>query len=483
MTNVKHLLLVSAALVAASQSMPAQPSGTQPPAWNNPQVNNINRMEPVSDFFAFDSEADAERNDRKASDRYLSIEGVWKFNWVKNANERPANFFETDLDDSGWGEMPVPGVWELNGYGDRIYVNINYEWENEWESNPPYVKDLNNWVGSYRKRFALPAAWEGDRIIIHIGEFSSNLNLYVNGKFAGYAEDNKVAAEFDITDLVELGKDNLIAMQLMRWCDGTYVEDQDYWRFRGIARENYIYSVPKERVKDIRINSTLSGNYKNGIFSADIVTVGCKGHELAAQLIDRQSGKVVAAYKKAVNSDTTRIEGVVGNALKWTAETPNLYTLRTSLLSGGKVSQVIDQTIGFRKIEIRNKQMFVNNQPVLIKGVNRHEMDPDGGYVVSVERMIQDIKVAKQLNLNAFRSSHYPNDPRWYDLCDKYGMYVVGEANLESHGMGFGSGTLAKNPAYNKMHIGRKSAYPKLNLPLRLPTLLTTRANCWWNKT
>lgn len=425
------------------------------PPWNDPSVNNINRKELTSDFFSFESLSLAEKNVKRASNRFLSIEGNWKFHWVKNANERPTEFYRTDLDDSDWGTMPIPGCWELNGYGDRIYVNINYEWENEWENNPPYVKDLNNHVGSYRREFTVPVEWKGNKVFIHIGEFSSNLNLYVNGEFVGYAEDNKVAGEFDITKYVRFGETNLIAMQLNRWCDGSYVEDQDYWRFRGIARENYLYSVPQSHIEDIYIKPDLTGNYKDGMLSVELKTEQCTGKQLAIELYEKGSGKKVVGETRVLASENNLFNFTVKQPLKWTAETPNLYLLRATLTDNGKILEVIHQNVGFRKIEIKNKQMYVNGQPVLIKGVNRHELDPDGGYVVSVERMIQDIKVAKELNINAIRTSHYPNDPRFYDLCDEYGIYVVSEANMESHGMGFGARTLAKNSIYNQTHIER----------------------------
>ena len=425
------------------------------PPWNDPSVNNINRKELTSDFFSFESLSLAEKNVKRASNRFLSIEGNWKFHWVKNANERPTEFYRTDLDDSDWGTMPIPGCWELNGYGDRIYVNINYEWENEWENNPPYVKDLNNHVGSYRREFTVPVEWKGNKVFIHIGEFSSSLNLYVNGEFVGYAEDNKVAAEFDITNHVRFGEKNLIAMQLTRWCDGSYVEDQDYWRFRGIARENYLYTVPLSHIKDIYIKPDLTNNYKEGSLYVDVSTENCIGKQFVIELYEKTTGKKVISEKKALELDNNVFKFNIKKPLKWTAETPNLYILRTTLIDNGKILEVIHQNVGFRKIEIKNKQMYVNGQPVLIKGVNRHEIDPDGGYVISMERMIQDIKVAKELNINAIRTSHYPNDPRFYDLCDEYGIYVVSEANLESHGMGFGTRTLAKNLLYNQTHIER----------------------------
>ena len=448
MKKLCNLFIMLMALAGNMYAQKAEP-------WNDPLVNNINRNEPVSDFFGYESRELSDKNDKSLSARYLSIEGDWKFDWVRNANERPLDFFSPTLDDSKWGKMPVPGCWELNGYGFPVYTNIKYEWENEWKSNPPYVQDLNNYVGSYRRKFVIPASWNGDNIILHIGEFGSNVSLYVNGKFVGYAEDNKVAAEFDITKYVVPGQENLIAMQLMRWCDGSYFEDQDYWRLRGIARENYIYSQPKSHIKDLRITSSLTDNYKDGVFAVDFSTEACQGKNVLVELVEKGTGKEVFSKTIQVQSDNSAVESTIKDVAKWTAETPNLYTLRATLMDGEKTVEVIRQNVGFRKIEIKDKQMLVNGQPVLIKGVNRHEVDPDGGYVVSVENMIRDIKVAKQLNLNAIRTCHYPDDPRWYDLCDEYGIYIVSEANLESHGMGFADKTLAKNELFNKVHTER----------------------------
>lgn len=448
MKKLCNLFIMLMALAGNMYAQKAEP-------WNDPLVSNINRNESVSDFFGYESKELSDKNDKSLSTRYLSIEGDWKFDWVPNANERPLDFFSPTLDDSKWGKMPVPGCWELNGYGFPVYTNIKYEWENEWKSNPPYVQDLNNYVGSYRRKFVIPASWNGDNIILHIGEFGSNVSLYVNGKFVGYAEDNKVAAEFDITKYVVPGQENLIAMQLMRWCDGSYFEDQDYWRLRGIARENYIYSQPKSHIKDLRITSSLTDNYKDGVFAVDFSTEACQGKNVLVELVEKGTGKEVFSKTIQVQSDNSAVESTIKDVAKWTAETPNLYTLRATLMDGEKTVEVIRQNVGFRKIEIKDKQMLVNGQPVLIKGVNRHEVDPDGGYVVSVENMIRDIKVAKQLNLNAIRTCHYPDDPRWYDLCDEYGIYIVSEANLESHGMGFADKTLAKNELFNKVHTER----------------------------
>ena len=437
-----------------SSALFAQPAAM----WNDPQKNADHRMENVSDFFAFESETLAQNNKKEQSKRYLSIEGTWKFHFVRNANERPQGFEAVGYDDSAWAQMPVPGMWELNGFGEAIYVNNLYAWRNDWATNPPYVQDLNNWVGSYRRSFRVPADWSGEQIIMHIGSATSNVTVYVNGQYVGYSEDAKVACEFDVTKYVKPGADNLIALQIMRWCDGSYLEDQDFWRLCGIAREAYLYSRPQAHVKDLFIHADLINNYKDGTLAVDYDVENAEGKTVEMKLVDA-NGKTVLTYNNQIAGNAHVQHSwtkPIKNVLCWTAETPNLYKLSVTLKENdGRVLEVIRQNVGFRKIEIKNAQLLVNGQPVLIKGVDRHELDPDGGYVVSVERMIQDIKVMKQLNVNADRTCHYPNDPRWYDLCDEYGIYITAEANVESHGMGYGDKTLAKNPAYHDAHIER----------------------------
>ena len=292
-------------------------------------------------------------------------------------------------------------------------------------------------------------------MFFHVGSATSNLSVWVNGKYVGYSEDSKVAAEFNITKYLKKGQ-NLIAMQVMRWCDGSYLEDQDFWRFTGIAREVYLYARPKVHVLDYFINADLKDGFKEGVLSGEVKIASAKGKTLDMLLIDPQ-GKEVKLNSTTMLNDgpfTFRI-GTVGIVQPWTAETPNLYTLLMTLKQGDKVLEVIRQRIGFRHIEIKNAQLLINGQPILIKGADRHELDPDGGYIVSMERMIQDIKIMKQLNINAVRTCHYPDDPRWYDLCDEYGLYVTAEANLESHGMGYGDRTLAKRQDYELMHLER----------------------------
>ena len=411
------------------------------PVWLDPSVNQQNREPRRADFFAFEN-LDKAKGDKSASDRYLSMEGMWKFCFVKNHQDAPKDFFALKYDDSKWVDFPVPGLFELNGYGDKIYKNIGYAWCTTFENNPPYISETNNYTGSYRRVFDLPADWKGQEVFFHVGSATSNLSLWVNGKYVGYSEDSKVAAEFNITKYLKPGK-NLIAMQIMRWCDGSYLEDQDFWRFTGIAREVYLYATPKTHLQDITIGQDYQDG--NGLLQVDAKVVNDKGTTLEARLLDAD-GKQVAEGLTAT----------IPNVKPWTAETPYLYILELQLKKGDEVLEAVRKQVGFRHIEIKGGQLLVNGQPILIKGVDRHELDPDGGYIVSVERMIQDIKIMKQLNINAVRTCHYPDDPRWYDLCDQYGIYLTAESNLESHGMGYGEKTLAKNPAFEQMHIERQ---------------------------
>lgn len=411
------------------------------PVWQDPNVNQVNREARHAHFFAFESEEMARQGDKSKSERYLSMEGMWKFNFVKNHQDAPAGFYGLKYDDSKWVDFPVPGLFELNGYGDKIYKNMGYAWCTTFNNNPPYIGETNNYTGSYRKTFELPANWKGQEVFFHVGSATSNLSVWVNGKYVGYSEDSKVAAEFNITKYLKSGK-NLIAMQIMRWCDGSYLEDQDFWRFTGIAREVYLYSTPKVRIQDFFITQDYQDG--KGILGVDAKIVGGKA-QLESKLYDAE-GKLVAEG----------LQATVDNAKAWTAETPYLYVLELQLKKGDNVLQTIRKKIGFRNITIKGGQLLVNGQPILIKGADRHELDPDGGYIVSVDRMIQDIKIMKYLNINAVRTCHYPDDPRWYDLCDEYGLYLTAESNLESHGMGYKEKTLAKRADFEKAHIERQ---------------------------
>ncbi len=447
---IKQLLLIG--VCVSSLTTWAQ---KQKEYWLDPEVNRVNCEAPRAAFFAYESGDLARANVKSKSSRYLSLEGMWKFNFVKDHDKAPAGFFDLKFDDSAWTEFPVPGLFEILGYGDRIYRNSGYAWNLQFDSNPPYIEEKNNYTGSYRREFEIPADWKGEQIYMHVGSATSNLKLWVNGKFVGYSEDSKVAAIFDITKFLKPGQKNLIAMQVMRWCDGSYLEDQDFWRFTGIAREVYLYARPKAHIQDVFLTSDLVNNYADGTLNVKIDGAKAAGKEVVLSLEDK-AGKQVASTTLTLdkkNAAETTLE--VKNPLKWTAETPNLYTLYITLQDNKGVIESIRQRVGFRKIEIKNAQVLVNGQPILIKGANRHELDPDGGYVISIERMIEDIKIMKELNINAVRTCHYPDDPRWYDLCDEYGLYVCAEANIESHGMGYGDRTLAKNPDFAKAHLER----------------------------
>ena len=434
-----------------------QPTFTE---WHDLQVNEINRLPLHTMHFAYDPNdfpgTGAEYLDKKKSMNYLSLEGTWKFNWVANADERPTDFYKTDLDDSKWNNIQMPGNWEMLGYGQPEYVNVGFAWRGHFDQQPPAVPTKDNHVGSYRREINIPSNWDGKRVIAHFGSVTSNIYLYVNGKFAGYAEDSKVAAEFDITPFLKKGK-NLIAFQTFRWCDGSWCEDQDFWRLSGPARENYLYARSKDhRLLDVRVETDLKNNYKDGFLN---ITAKVQGNTLAYfGLYDPDGKEVIVTGTDNVRNGVAKYQLRVKNVRKWSAETPNLYTLVVSPIQNGGMYlpyEIVQVKVGFRKVEIKNKQFLVNGQPVLLKGADRHEMDPDEGYNVSEQRMIQDIMMMKRMNINAVRTCHYPDDPRWYDLCDKYGLYVVAEANQESHGFQYGDDAAAKKPEFAKQIMER----------------------------
>ena len=453
--------------IAAAPAAAAMPTWTE---WHDQQVNQVNRYGLHTSFFAYANEGEAMNGDLTKSANYLSLEGPWKFKWVANASERPTDFYKADLNDASWKTMSVPGMWELNGYGDPEYVNIGLAWRYMFKGNDVYhgwkpeyapenatltsvpVKD--NHVGSYRRYIDLPASWDGRQVIAHFGSVTSNIYLFVNGQYVGYAEDAKMAAEFDITKYLRPGR-NLIAFQTFRWCDGSMDEDQDFWRLSGVARQCYLYAQDnKVHVNNIRLTPDLENNYQDGELLIDVFA---KGMPVIDFKLLNANGNTVA---KTTADFNRRTEGtarfMLRNVKKWTAETPYLYTLVATVKDRkGNVVEVIPQKVGFRKVEIKNKQLLVNGQPVFIKGADRHEMDPDGGYVVTTERMIQDIKIMKRLNINAVRTCHYADDPRWYDLCDEYGLYVTAEANQESHAFGYENNSEAKKEIFARQILER----------------------------
>lgn len=430
----KVLLIMMVAVMAVSMPVIAQqPTMTE---WHDLQVNEVNRYAVHTSF------PQANR---------LSLDGTWRFLWVEHADQRPTDFFRMDYDAKNWVDMPVPGVWELNGYGDPEYVNVGFAWRGHFKNNPPEVPVKDNHVGSYRRVITVPADWTGKQVIAHFGSVTSNIYLWVNGQYVGYAEDAKVAAEFDVTPYIHSGE-NLIAFQTFRWCDGSYHEDQDFWRLSGVGRSCYLYAQDKtEHIQDIRITPDLINNYKDGTLAVKIWAVGKSDARLT--LLDAAGKEVASQTVKSWQESQPKQGGVVlhvNNPQKWTAETPYLYTLKIEY-----GHQVTTQRVGFRKVEIKDAQLLVNGKPIYIKGVNRHEMDPDGGYVVSRERMIQDLQLMKRFNINAVRTCHYPDDPLWYDLCDEYGIYLCAEANQESHGFLYQNPSPSKDPIFRQQIVER----------------------------
>ena len=451
----KYLLSVCVALVAFTAT--AQPQVDAPAErWQNPAVFGINREPMRSSFIAYPGAAAVcEENDFARSPLYRSIGGVWRFHWTENADDAlPAGFQERGFDDSAWGTMPVPGLWELNGYGDPVYTNTKYPWHKFFKNNPPFVPAEQNHMGLYRREIEIPTEWHGKDIFVHIGSATSNLTLWVDGREVGYSEDSKLEAEFDITPYVKAGRKSLFVMQIYRWCDGSYLEDQDFWRLAGIGRECYIYARDKRRIADVKFTPDLVNDYADG--RLDVVVTTTKGVKEIGLVLADAEGKTVAERRCKVVGN--RVESVfeVASPRKWSAEKPNLYTL--GVVAKDEKGEAIESAafnVGFRKVEICDAQLLVNGKPILVKGVNRHEMNPNTGYYVTREDMVRDIRLMKQLNCNAVRTCHYPNNPLWYDLCDRFGLYVVDEGNIESHGMGYGERTLAGRADFAAAHLER----------------------------
>lgn len=429
---MKKTLLILAAALAATPLFAGKNDKMEP--WQDPNVFEENRL-PMAATFVTDQQ------------KTLTLNGVWKFKWNETIEGRTKGFEAVDYNDTDWGTIPVPGMWELNGYNDPIYLNVGFAWRGHYENNPPYPPTEHNYIGQYRRMFNVDKSWIGKQICLCIGSATSNVRVWVNGKMVGYSEDSKLEARFDLTKYVKAGE-NLIALEIFRWCDGSYLEDQDFWRLSGIARGVYVYTRERERIEDVNIIAGMDGNFTVNAK----VTKGVRNVRVA--VIDRNGNQV--AYREATPVKGEAIlNGMVQNPDLWSAEIPNLYTLKVTASDRKNVVESMSIDFGFRTVEIKNGQLLVNGQPVLIKGANRHEMNADKGYVVSEEDMINDIRIMKELNMNAVRTCHYPNDPRWYALCDKYGLYVVDEGNIESHGIGYGDKTLAKRPDYKAAHLIR----------------------------
>ena len=427
-------LFLSLALLAASLPLVAQPK-MEP--WQDPNVFQENRLPMRATFVS-------------AQQQTLSLNGLWKFYFNPTVEGRLKGFEAVHYDDSAWDEIPVPGMWDLYGYCDPMYLNIGYPWKGHYENNPPYPALEHNYVGQYRRTFTIDPSWIGKQICLNIGSATSNVRVWVNGKMVGYSEDSKLEARFDLTKYVRAGE-NLIALEIFRWCDGTYLEDQDFWRFAGIARGVEVYTREKERIEDIHVTAGADGRLK---VQAE-VTKGVAFVEM--EVLDPAGKSVLTSGKVRPVKGTARYEGTVWYPALWSAEAPNLYTLRVKASTYKALAENTALEFGFRTVEIVGNQLLVNGKPILIKGADRHELSPSGGYVVTEAEMIRDIRIMKELNINAVRTCHYPDDPRWIALCDKYGLYVVDEGNIESHGMGYGPATLGQNPLFAKAHLARDS--------------------------
>ncbi|MHC4330283.1 MAG: sugar-binding domain-containing protein, partial [Planctomycetota bacterium] len=457
--NSRLPLLVFAALLVTSQARSAEANPTIPD-WERPDVVGINKEPGHCTLVPYAGIAAALKADRTASRFYKSLNGNWKFNWVRKPADRPMEFYKPQYDVSGWAEIPVPANWQMHGYGRPIYLNIRYP----FTVNPPFIPHDYNPVGSYRTEFGIPDVWKNRQIFLHFDGVKSAFYVWINGRKVGYSQDSMTPAEFNVTEYLKPG-DNTLAVEVYRWSDGSYLEDQDMWRLSGIYRNVYLFAAPQVHIRDFFVRTDLDDSYIDAALMirpeiANYSSQNLKGWNIEAQLYDHQKKAVLPKplsrtvssiinekYPQRDNVKFALLKADVKNPRKWSAEGPYLYTLALTLKdSAGKVVEVESCRIGFRQVEIKNGELLVNGKSIKLFGVNRHEHDPDHGRAVPVSRMIQDIKLLKTHNINAVRTSHYPDDSTWYDLCDEYGIYLIDEANLETHGLG---GFFSNEPAWN----------------------------------
>ena len=460
--NSRRLAVAAAALpLLAGAAAAAQPEG--PPPWQDPAVFQINREPPRASFTPFDSAGAAVAGRAADSPRRMSLNGDWKFHFVPRPADRPRDFFEPGFDDSGWDEIPVPSNWELHGYGYPVYRDESYS----FPANPPFVPDDDNPVGSYRRTFGIPAAWEEMEVFLRFDGVYSAFYAWVNGEFAGYSEGSRTPAEFRITDHLDSGM-NTLAVQVIRWSDGSYLESQDFWRISGIDREVSLLARPPTFLRDFSAQADLAAGYRDGVLDLKVTlqnrgTGDAGNHEVRYQLLDPDGNPIrgeprtllleVPSGGEASTGATATLPGVRA----WSAEVPDLYRLVLEVLDpSGEVLEATAMGIGFRRVETAGGRLLLNGRPIGLRGVNRHEHDPERAHVVDDASMLEDIRLMKLLNINAVRTAHYPNLPRFYELTDEFGLYVVDEPNIESHGMGFlPEVTLAGRPDWRDAHLDR----------------------------
>lgn len=457
------LLLGAAAAVAQAPQVQAVQVDASRPDWENPAVFARGKLPASATHFPFESREAALAGDKTRSARYQTLDGPWSFSLSPSSDDVPAGFEKPGYDVSGWKTIKVPAMWQAEGYDQARYNNITYP----HPANRPLIPHATNPVGSYRRTVEVPASWSGQDAILHIGAAGSAYRVWVNGAEVGYSEDSKLPSEFDVTALLKPAQKNVVAIQIHRWSDGSYLEDQDFWRVSGIERSVYLKAVPKTRLTDLFVHAGLDKDYRHGLLSTDVaLTERAQPLQVRMTLLD--GDKVVATQAATVAAGAARTETLaapVPNVRQWTAETPNLYTLLIELLDAdGKLIQATPQRIGFRTVEIKRGLVMVNGRPIVIRGVNRHEHDPETFHVISEASMRRDIELMKRNSINAVRTSHYPNAELWYALADEYGLYVMDEANIESHAyMDYGNKfpelrqklQLGFDPAWEAAHVSR----------------------------
>eukprot|EP01029_Cantina_marsupialis_P000072 TRINITY_DN100899_c0_g1_i1.p1 TRINITY_DN100899_c0_g1~~TRINITY_DN100899_c0_g1_i1.p1 ORF type:complete len:1069 (+),score=118.84 TRINITY_DN100899_c0_g1_i1:563-3769(+) len=431
--------------------------------WEDPKVFEINKEAPRAHFIPYHSLEQARKEDKFQSASTQSLNGIWKFHLAENPSQRPYWFFKDDFDIRKWKDIQVPSNWEVEGFDYPIYTNVKYP----HAKTPPVIQKEYNPVGSYKKSFKIPSNWDGKEVYLHFGAVSSAMNVWVNEEFVGYSEDSKTPAEFDITEYIKEG-DNSLAVEVFRWSDASYLEDQDFWRLSGMTRDVYLLARNKTHIQDFRLYSGLDDTYENGIFKVDVKV---QNLDSAKQLVKLtadlyKNGEKVQNFSQDVEltsgKSNVSFESQIPNVKAWSAEIPNLYELILTLTNKNGETEVIRQEVGFRTVEIKDSKLLVNGKYVNLKGVNLHEHHDVNGHVVDKETMLKDVKLMKENNINAVRTSHYPQPELWYELCNKYGLYLVDEANIESHGMGYGDESLAKNEEWQEAHLYRtKNMYER----------------------
>lgn len=454
--KILPLILIIPAFVSCKYKDYSKVAFTEPsPApWETQAIHQINKMEPHAHFIPYATIEQARAEDKWQSPMLQSLNGMWKFNLAQNPSERPYWFFMDDFDTRGWKEIKVPANWELEGFDYPIYTNVKYP----HKRTPPEIQKDYNPVGSYKRSFTIPENWKGNDVVLHIGAASSMVNVWVNEQYVGYSEDSKTPAEFNVTQFLKKGE-NSLAIEIFRWCDGSYLEDQDFWRMSGITRDIYLVARAQQQVQDFRVIAGLDSTYLNGVFSLNIDVLN-NGENAASTVIEavlNDNGNAVQTFSKKPDAGNSSVvfEAALPNVKQWSAEIPNLYELVITVKNGENVVEVIRQDVGFRTSEIKNGNLLINGKYVYLKGANIHEHHEKTGHYQDKETMLLDINLMKLHNLNAIRTSHYPEPELWYELCNKYGLYLIDEANIESHGMGYGRESLAKDSTWMDAHLYR----------------------------